>query len=172
MTDKNTIGKKIKNRRLELGLTQSELSEISTISIPTISNIEGDKRLPSIDTLIQLAPALSCSIDYLILGQNGQIPIDVIRTTVEAKVLKAVATLIEYDIVFPRGDVDWDGNYGPNDYLDFKNSAPSNILLQFAEQVEKLVSLKSSTKKINSQFDELVSDLIESYKNKFKLTDK
>lgn len=172
MANQNTIGERIKKRRLELGLTQLELSEKTTVSVPTISNIEGDNRLPSIDTLIQLVPILLCSIDYLVLGQNGQIPVDVKKTTSEAKVLKAVATLVEYNIVYPRGDVDWEGNYGPNDYLDFKNSVPSNILLQFAEQVEKLVSLKSSTKKINSQFDELISDLIESYKDKFSLTNK
>lgn len=162
MKDLSTIGKRIFAKRVELGLTQQQLSEKSLIAIPTISNIEGDKRMPSIDTLIQLAPVLNCSIDYILLGKEGTAPLEIRKQSKEEKILRAVATLIETNEIYVHGETDWQGNYSVDSYLDFVDISSKKIILQFAEQVEKLLSLKKSTKIINTQFDKLIDELIES----------
>lgn len=162
MKDLSTIGKRISAKRVELGLTQQQLSEKSLIAIPTISNIEGDKRMPSIDTLIQLAPVLNCSIDYILLGKEGTAPLEIRKQSKEEKILRAVATLIETNEIYVHGETDWQGNYSVDSYLDFVDISSKKIILQFAEQVEKLLSLKKSTKIINTQFDKLIDELIES----------
>ena len=159
----NTIGKRIVKRRQELGLTQSKLAQKCQISIPTLSNIEGDNRIPSMDTIMVLAPALNCSIDYILLGKEGTPPIIARKMSDEEKILNSIATLIELNILYPRGEKEWDGKFSYDSYLDFTNAAKKETILQFAEQVEKLISLKKSTRKLNNQFDELLKDLIENY---------
>ena len=165
MTNKsnNTIGKRIVNRRLELGLTQSKLAEKCQISIPTLSNIEGDNRTPSMDTIMVLAPALNCSIDYILLGNDGTPPVPIKNISKEEKILSSIATLIEFNVLYPRGQKEWDEKFSYDSYLDFTSCAKKEILLEFSDQIEKLVSLKLNTKKMNNHFDELIKDLIENY---------
>ena len=58
-----TLGKIIKNRRLELGLSQIELSKIAEIDCKTISFIERNiRKKPIPDTLYSLAAALDLDI--------------------------------------------------------------------------------------------------------------
>lgn len=55
------LGRKIKNRREELGLTQPELAEISKLSQGYISRIESGKFIPKASTLIVIAVSLKMS---------------------------------------------------------------------------------------------------------------
>lgn len=64
-----TIGKRIKNRRKELNLTQLEIKEKVGISSGNISDIEHGNRLPAAGTLVQLAKALDCTVDYILTGE-------------------------------------------------------------------------------------------------------
>jgi transcriptional regulator with XRE-family HTH domain len=58
--------KKILDRRIELDLTQAEVSTRSRITIGTISNIEnGHKEYLKPDTMEALAKALRCEPDAL-----------------------------------------------------------------------------------------------------------
>lgn len=58
-----TLGEIIKNRRLELGLSQIELSKIAEIDCKTISFIERNiRKKPIPDTLYSLAAALDLDI--------------------------------------------------------------------------------------------------------------
>jgi transcriptional regulator with XRE-family HTH domain len=58
---RSTIGKKIKHRREELGLTQYAISDITGISRAHISRIEGGKNSPLFGTVEKLAKALRTS---------------------------------------------------------------------------------------------------------------
>ena len=58
----NKIYKNIKKYRLAKGLTQSELAEITGISVDYISLIENGKRTPSIKRLIILANSLDIEL--------------------------------------------------------------------------------------------------------------
>ena len=62
------IGKRIKNRRRELGLTQIQVYEAIGISSGNLSSIENSKILPSSASLIGLSKILNCTTDFLLLG--------------------------------------------------------------------------------------------------------
>ncbi len=65
------IGKRIKERRKELHLTQLDIKEKTGISSGNMSDIERGNRLPAANTLLQLSEVLQCSIDYLLRGKSS-----------------------------------------------------------------------------------------------------
>ncbi|MEE0265552.1 MAG: helix-turn-helix transcriptional regulator [Acutalibacteraceae bacterium] len=56
---------KIKERRLELGLTQLQLSELTGIKKNTISNYENNVSSPSEENIFKIMEALKCDANYL-----------------------------------------------------------------------------------------------------------
>ena len=62
------IGERIKKRRIELGLTQTDIKEATGISSGNMSDVERGNRFPSISTLIQLCSVLNCTSDYILTG--------------------------------------------------------------------------------------------------------
>ena len=61
---KNKLGEILKNNRIEIGISQIKLSELTGVDHKTISLIErGIRRKPKIETLVKLSPILYC-IDY------------------------------------------------------------------------------------------------------------
>ena len=62
------VGKRIKERRLELGLTQKDINYKTGISTGNLSDIENGKKLPASSTLCMLSDALNCSIDWILKG--------------------------------------------------------------------------------------------------------
>ncbi len=61
------IGKRIAQRRQFLDISQEELAEKVNSSANYISNLERNKRHPSLNMLIKIANELDISIDYLLL---------------------------------------------------------------------------------------------------------
>ena len=59
------LGKNIKTRRKELGLTQQELADILDMSLNFIGKIEVAFSKPSLDTLIEIANALDTTVSEL-----------------------------------------------------------------------------------------------------------
>lgn len=59
------IGDKIRKRRLELGMTQLQLSKLTDIKKNTISNYENNVSSPSEDNIFKLMEALKCDANYL-----------------------------------------------------------------------------------------------------------
>ena len=62
------IGKRIKQKRKELNLTQEKLSEMLEISPTYISEIERGTGISSLATITKIANVLNLDLDYLILG--------------------------------------------------------------------------------------------------------
>lgn len=62
------MGNRIKNRRKELHIKQSELAELLDISNNHMSAIETGKQKPSLDTFIDICEKLKVTPDYLLLG--------------------------------------------------------------------------------------------------------
>ena len=60
-----TIGKKIQLKHQELGLYQSELTNLVGVNQPQISRIEKGTRNPSIELLLKISKALKCDLNYL-----------------------------------------------------------------------------------------------------------
>ncbi len=65
-----TLGARLKKRRLELGLSQIKLAEAIQTTPQHISAIEKDKRAPSLSTVALLAKNLGVTTDYLIIGEE------------------------------------------------------------------------------------------------------
>jgi y4mF family transcriptional regulator len=58
----NTIGKTIKDRRKELGITQPHLAELANISTNTLYKLERGQGNPSLDVLYKLAEVLGLEL--------------------------------------------------------------------------------------------------------------
>lgn len=65
-----SIGERIKSRRKELGLTQTQIKQTTGISSGNLSDIENGNKLPSTPTLISLSKILDCSIDWMLKGET------------------------------------------------------------------------------------------------------
>lgn len=65
MNEHKVIGKKIKEKREELGLIQSQVAEMTGIKKNTISNYENNVSEPSIENIVKLMGALKCDANYL-----------------------------------------------------------------------------------------------------------
>jgi len=68
----NQIGERIKKRRKELGITQTEIKLKTGISAGNISDIEKGRNLPSSKVLLQLSKVLNCTTDWLLTGEYQQ----------------------------------------------------------------------------------------------------
>ena len=66
--DMATVGDRIKQRRLELGLSQRELAD-DGVSYAYISRLEADTRTPSTKVLRTLAPKLGVTVHWLETGE-------------------------------------------------------------------------------------------------------
>lgn len=66
------VGERIRRRRQELGWTQEQLCQKAGISKGFLSDLENDKRSVSADNLLDLARALSLSLDYLMTGKASE----------------------------------------------------------------------------------------------------
>ena len=64
------IGKKLKNARMEAGLTQEKAAEKTGVSRHTISNWENEKSYPDIISVIALSDLYSVSLDELLKGDQ------------------------------------------------------------------------------------------------------
>ena len=64
------IGKKLKNARIEAGLTQERAAEKIDVSRQTISNWENEKSYPDIISVIALSDLYSVSLDELLKGDQ------------------------------------------------------------------------------------------------------
>lgn len=60
------VAERIKNRRAELGITQTQLAKSAKLTPAAISQFESGLRKPSFDALSKLAKALKVTTDFLL----------------------------------------------------------------------------------------------------------
>lgn len=63
------VGERIRERRMELDWTQDQLCHKAGISKGFLSDLENGKRSVSADNLLDIARALSVSLDFLMTGK-------------------------------------------------------------------------------------------------------
>jgi len=68
----SSVGERIKERRLELGWTQDQLCTKAGLSKSFLSELENGKRSVSATNLLDIARALTVSLDYLMTGQASE----------------------------------------------------------------------------------------------------
>ena len=94
--DLKTVGARIRACRLETGMSQERLAELSDLSPPYVSHVERGAKGPSLGALIRLSAALGVTIDYLLAGSQ---PADPAAFMADAQTLLADCSLIERRIV-------------------------------------------------------------------------
>ena len=60
------FGDRLKHRRQELNMTQSDVARAADLTPAAISQFEGKEHKPSFDTLVKLSEVLRVTTDYLI----------------------------------------------------------------------------------------------------------
>lgn len=97
MQTQNIIGKRIKQRRTELGLKQLQIKEQTGISSGNLSDIENGKKLPSAPALLALSIALDCSIDWMLKGDSLEREQKLVYNETECKLLTGFRQLDQDD---------------------------------------------------------------------------
>lgn len=100
-TTAKEIGERIKNRRIELGLTQTDIKNTTGISSGNMSDIEHGNRFPSIPTLIQLCSILDCTSDYILSGISP-----FTENKIDNDVPTSISYLLELFSSLPDDDID------------------------------------------------------------------
>ena len=77
-----TLGEKIKDARIQNGLSQEELAVKLSVSRSAIAKWESDKGIPDITNLKAIAELFQVSVDYLI-DDNASIDKVVIRESID-----------------------------------------------------------------------------------------
>ena len=70
MVDYKRLGGRIRQARLDRGLTQAELAELADVSTPYVSHVERGVKTISLNTLTRVAESLDTTLDSLLLGQQ------------------------------------------------------------------------------------------------------
>lgn len=91
------VGRRIRDRRMEMGLSQEALAEQADLSPPYISHIERTVKKPSLSALIRLAATLDVTVDYLLAGNQ---PADASAYMADVQVLLDGCSPTERRIVF------------------------------------------------------------------------
>jgi transcriptional regulator with XRE-family HTH domain len=68
-----TIGERIRYARKLKNLTISEMKNLTSISTGNLSELENDVTKPSSNALIQFKKVLGVSIDWILLGEEGNL---------------------------------------------------------------------------------------------------
>lgn len=63
-----SVGKRIKNRRKEMQLTQTDIFEMCGIRSGALSRIENGTSVPSVVLFYKIAQVLECDMDWLFTG--------------------------------------------------------------------------------------------------------
>lgn len=99
-----TIGERIKQCRLERGMTQKDLAERMGISPVCISQYETGKRVPKIETIDRIATALGVDPTYL-SKRGGENMLNVKNRPASEKEQEAISILQNALYYMPRDDL-------------------------------------------------------------------
>ena len=81
MTENEGISERIRNRRIELGLSQAQLSRDTGIAAPQLSRYESGSNEPRPDIAAKIANALKVSLEWLITGQGEKLTLPITLPT-------------------------------------------------------------------------------------------
>ncbi len=91
-----SVANRIRNRRTELGITQTELARVARLTPAAISQFEAGARKPSFDALSKLATALKVTTDYL-LGRKQPGYEDILADPKVSVMFRGIMELSEKD---------------------------------------------------------------------------
>jgi transcriptional regulator with XRE-family HTH domain/molybdate-binding protein len=66
------LGERMRNLRLERGLTQVQLADLAQVSRQLVGAVEADRHLPRVDAAVRLATALSTTVEELLAADTRE----------------------------------------------------------------------------------------------------
>lgn len=92
---------RIRTRRNELGMKQTELAKAINVSQPTLSEYENGKYEPDSTTLKKLAEVLGTTVDYLVggppPGSSSGISVPVLGDVAAGIPIEAITDIVDYE---------------------------------------------------------------------------
>ena len=70
---KSQIGRRLREKREQAGYTREKLAELCSLSPRFIANVEFGDSTFSLDSLMSVCRALSCSADYILFGVRADV---------------------------------------------------------------------------------------------------
>lgn len=67
-----TLAETLKSKRKDKNITLNKLSEMTGLSVSFISDVENNRRIPSVSNLVRLATELEFSIDEIYLSKKNK----------------------------------------------------------------------------------------------------
>jgi len=138
------IGEKLKNSRLNTGMTQEQIAEKINVSRQTISNWENGKSLPDVISLIEISDLYQISLDDLLKGDKKMMKkIEKDTNTVKSnRIMMSVGgAMLICSFIFTI----WNNYSGNNPILQFTCAAAPWVML--AVGIACIVPSISSKKK-------------------------
>ena len=141
MSEQNKIiGKRIKNCRKELGMTQKDLAQKIGCAEITIRQYESGRNAPKIDTRIAIAKALGVSYDALFrpFGEETDYMFEMAAKYNESELIgKALADM---DVVTLTDDKKHMRMYGdsPSEYIDMNAAEYSRFKYHMVKQLKSV----------------------------------
>jgi len=113
-----TVGERIKLKREELELSQKELADKAEVSYSFMSDIENEKKKPSLPTLEKIATALNCTSAELLGGDSAfnEIPDDLLEPLELLKLRPELKALLKTSSKVTKKDIEF-----VIEYLKFKD---------------------------------------------------
>lgn len=111
------MGRRIKLRRKELGLTQNKLAELLEVSNNHLSAIENGREKPSLEKFVTLCELLRTTPDFLLLGtlHSGNVSQNISDNLrlCDTEDIKLVGQIVE--LLVARNQNDWSRDNNPSD---------------------------------------------------------
>lgn len=89
------IGKRIYERRKQLGITQEYLAELADTTPQAISNYERGERELKVTTILKISSALKITTDYLLTGEVNTFSINNDFSNVSDKNVRLINEIVE-----------------------------------------------------------------------------
>lgn len=70
------IGRRVKESRLQKGMSQADLAEQIDMSVSYISRIETAEKQASLEALVRIANAIGITVDHLLNGNQTNDPVE------------------------------------------------------------------------------------------------
>lgn len=89
------IGKRIYERRKQLGITQEYLAELADTTPQAISNYERGERELKVTTILKISSALKITTDYLLTGETNTFSVNNDFSNVSDKNVRLINEVVE-----------------------------------------------------------------------------
>ncbi len=147
MPEDNLLGERIKNRRIQLGLTLRKLSELTDVSAAFLSQIEHGQTNPSVNSLRRISEALGVNILYFLDDGSRHDP--VVRAN-DRSSLHLSGSKVTYELLTP------DLNRKFEVFLGHAGQHLGNFARPLRESTEECIFIQSGSLKIGLNTGEYV----------------